>query len=68
MLGLETGDWLWKQPATSDQPQDLGYAIGARIVESYYESAADKGKAAQQIMAITDYPAFLALSGYGEKM
>ncbi len=68
MLGLETGDWLWKQPANPDQPQDLGYAIGARIVENYYDSAADKRRAAQQIMAITDYPAFLALSGYGEQM
>ena len=65
MYGNEMGDWLWSKPANSDWPQDLGYAIGARIIENYYNNAPDKPKAAMQIMAITDYPAFLKLSGYG---
>lgn len=67
MLGHDMGDWLWRKPARQDQPQDLGYAIGARIVESFYSKAPDKQKAAQEIMAITDYPAFLARSGYVER-
>lgn len=64
MLGHETGDWLWQQPGDPDQPQDVGYAMGARIVEAFYGNAPDKQEAAGRIMAIIDYPAFLARSGY----
>lgn len=64
MFGLEMGDWLWEDPANPDQPRDLGYVIGARIVETYYQNAADQGRAAMEIMAITDYPDFLERSGY----
>lgn len=64
MLGPETGDFLWSQPEDPEQPRDVGYAIGARIVETFYEQQEDKVKAAEVILGITDYPAFLALSGY----
>lgn len=64
MLGNETGDWLWKKPTDMEQPQDIGYAIGARIAGAYYESAEDKRKAVQDILGVVDYPAFLAASGY----
>jgi hypothetical protein len=33
MLGSDTGDWLWQTPSNPDQPRDVGYAIGALIVE-----------------------------------
>ena len=39
-----------------------------RIVEAFYEQAEDKRAAAQEIMAVTDYPAFLAGSGYAGKV
>jgi len=64
MLSGETGDWLWKKPTNPEQPQDMGYAMGARIVEVFYENAEDKGRAASEVMAITNYPAFLERSGY----
>jgi uncharacterized protein YjaZ len=64
MFGHEMGDWLWETPANPEQPQDMGYVIGARIVETYYERATDPGKAAMEIMSITDYPDFLERSGY----
>lgn len=67
MYGTEIGDWLWETPANPEQPQDLGYAIGARIVKTYYANAADPGKAAMEIMSITDYPGFLERSGYPEQ-
>ena len=67
MNGTEIGDWLWETPANPEQPQDLGYAIGARIVETYYLNAADPGQAAMEIMAITDYPGFLEQSGYPQQ-
>lgn len=64
MLGTEMGDWLWTDPADPEQPQDIGYAMGARIAEAYYRKADDPGRAAAEILAVTDYPAFLAASGY----
>ncbi len=64
MHGLDMGEWLWEDPSDPEMPPDLGYAIGARIVEAYYEGAPDRGTAAAEIMAITDYPAFLDRSGY----
>jgi len=67
MFGLEMGEWLWEDPSDPGIPRDLGYAIGARIVEAYYESAGDKGVAAREIMSITDYPEFLARSGYSPR-
>jgi len=67
MNGTAIGDWLWETPSNPEQPQDLGYAIGARIVETYYLNAADPGQAAMEIMAITDYPGFLEQSGYPQQ-
>jgi hypothetical protein len=64
MLGGETGDWLWRKPENPEQPQDVGYAMGARIVEAFYEGAENKGRAASEVMAIVDYPGFLERSGY----
>jgi hypothetical protein len=67
MVGTEMGDWLWQQPANPDQPRDLGYAMGSRIVEAYYRRAGGTAEAVREILAISDYPAFLARSGYGEQ-
>lgn len=64
MHGSETGDWLWRQPTDPAWPQDLGYAVGARMVESYYRQAEDPLKAMARIMAITDAAAFARESGY----
>lgn len=67
MLGEETGDWLWETPADPEQPQDVGYALGARIVGVYYEVASDKAAAVREILAVTDYETFLERSGYAER-
>jgi len=64
MLGAETGDWMWSEPADPDQPRHIGYVLGARIVAAYYETAEDKDQAIKDILAVTDYPAFLERSGY----
>lgn len=42
----------------------LGYAIGYRIVEAYYDKAENKEQAMRDILAITDPDAFLEKSGY----
>ncbi|MCL7985875.1 MAG: hypothetical protein M8872_11530 [marine benthic group bacterium] len=67
MLSTDMGDWLWAEPANPDQPPDVGYAIGARIVESFYRSSEDKEAAAAEVMGITDYEGFLERSGYRER-
>jgi hypothetical protein len=45
-------------------PIQLGYGLGYRIVEAYYDQAADKAAALQQILDIEDARAFLEQSGY----
>lgn len=53
---------------TPDKPADLGYFVGYKICQSYYEEMADKKQAVHDILNITDYPAFLAKSRYAEKL
>ncbi len=63
----EFGDWLFSQPSDPGQPRDLGYIMGALIVEAYYSHAEDKKKAIEEIVGVTDYAAFLENSKYAEK-
>ena len=67
MYGTETGDWMWSKPADPAQPPHVGYAMGFKIVESYYNNAADKSTAVKEILAVTDYKKFLQNSGYAQK-
>ena len=53
---------------TADKPADLGYFVGYRICQAYYERLADKRQAVHDILNINDYWAFLAKSGYVEKI
>jgi hypothetical protein len=68
MNGRMPGDWMWGKPADPEQPPHLGYIMGARIVESYYNRTENKEKAVQDILAITDYKGFLEKSGYGKNL
>ncbi len=67
MHNREFGDWLFSKPKDPGQPRDLGYMMGALIVESYYENAADKKKAIDEILKVTDYKEFLERSRYAKK-
>lgn len=53
---------------TAEKPADLGYFVGYRICQAYYEGLADKKQAVHDILTISDYPAFLAKSGYTQKL
>lgn len=68
MHNREFGEWLFSKPKDPDQPRDLGYIMGALIVESYYENAEDKKKAMDEILKVTDYKEFLERSHYAEKI
>jgi uncharacterized protein YjaZ len=54
----------WLNNGTPDNPGDLGYWVGYRIVKSYYEHATDKRRAFREILQMTDAKAFLAKSGW----
>ncbi len=64
MNNQHPGDWMFATPRDPDQPIDLGYAMGARMVETFYIAAADKAEAVQEIISITDFQDFMRKSGY----
>lgn len=67
MEGTDYSNWLYNGgdvTTSSTRPADLGYFVGARIVESYYRRATNKHAAIQEILCIRDYHVFLAASGY----
>lgn len=37
-------DWLYNGGTVKDKPADLGYYIGYKIAQAYYENAKDKNK------------------------
>jgi predicted Zn-dependent protease DUF2268 len=56
--------WLYNGPGTPQQPGDLGYWVGYRIVKSYYQHAPNKQVALRDIIQVQDAKAFLARSGW----
>jgi len=54
----------WIDNSTSEKPGDLGYWVGYRIVQAYYQRAPDKRRAFREILEMTDPKAFLAKSGW----
>jgi len=48
-------------------PPDVGYFIGYRIAQAYYEQAANKREAVADMLAGTDFDALLERSGYASR-
>jgi hypothetical protein len=67
MKGKDFSHWLYEGDKSRDRPSDLGYYMGYRISESYYEHAADKKKAIRDILTVTDYEKLLRESHYADK-
>ncbi len=67
MNGNDASNWLYQGDKAKAKPADLGYYIGYKIVESYYNKAKDKKQAIKDILEIKDFNAFLTASGYDEK-
>ena len=69
MAGKSWRNWIANaDQETAEKPADLGYFVGYKICQSYYEDLADKKQAVHDILNISDYPAFLAKSRYAEKL
>jgi hypothetical protein len=60
-------NWMYDYRIEKDTPTDLGYFIGAKICESYYNNATDKSKAIEDILSIMDAKKFLIESKYDKK-
>jgi hypothetical protein len=58
-------DWFYKY--NLKRPADLGYFIGYRISESYYNNSKDKKKAIKEIIEVSDPNKFLTESKYPER-
>jgi uncharacterized protein YjaZ len=63
----DVSKWLFQGDKSKDRPADLGYYMGYRIAQSYYEHAADKTRAVRDILTVRDYEAFLRDSHYADR-
>ena len=65
-----TSDWFNNVLTSKDMPSDLGYYMGYKISEAYYQNAKSKRQkrqAIRDILEIKDYYTFLEKSRYSEK-
>ncbi|HEX4604410.1 MAG TPA: DUF2268 domain-containing putative Zn-dependent protease [Candidatus Angelobacter sp.] len=61
-------DWLYNyDEAKRVGPPDLGYYMGYKIAQAYYQSARDKAAALKAIIEMRDPEKILANSGYGKR-
>ena len=64
MNNTDFSDWLYGTTKKDDRPNDLGYWMGYKIAEQYYNQAPDKKQAIYEILNIKDYTAFVKQSGF----
>jgi hypothetical protein len=64
MNEVDFSRWLYNGNKSLDRPADLGYFIGYRICEYYYNQSTDKAKAIRELLSVKDYPKLLEKSGY----
>lgn len=67
MYGTDYSRWLYSGNNSIGRPSDLGYFIGYKICEAYYENSEDKTRAVKEIIEVSDFEAFLKKSAYEEK-
>ncbi len=64
MLKNKLNKWLYNGANAKGRPADLGYYIGYKICQRYYEAAEDKDRALIDIIRMKHYKRFLKKSGY----
>ena len=60
-------NWLYNGGEMLDRPADLGYFIGFKIAQSYYQKQIDKSEAIKQLLNQKKYKNIYKESGYLEK-
>lgn len=68
LCNQNSGNWLYNYDSVKDKPGDLGYYMGYKIAQSYYEHAADKKQAVADIVEMNNPLLFLQASEYDKKM
>lgn len=63
MNGEEFTPWMYGSGGEG-RPKDLGYWLGKRIAQAYYEKADDKKKALAELLLLKDPQSILLSSGY----
>ncbi len=65
MRGSDLSHWLYGgENEATGRPADLGYFMGFRICQAYYQNAKDKKQAIVDILNAKDFERLLADSGY----
>lgn len=65
MDGEDVSQWLYNSRTTQPGiPGDLGYYMGYKICEAYYNKATDKKQAVKDMLTIQDFGRFLEQSSY----
>ncbi len=65
MQESNASDWFYNA-STESFPSDMGYYVGYKICQAYYQKAEDKAQAIKVIVEMNDYEEFLAKSNYGD--
>ena len=68
MHGSDISGWLHNGSDAKDRPADLGYYIGLKISQAYYEKSKDKKEAIRELLETHDFDQLLEASGYAEKL
>jgi hypothetical protein len=68
MNGKKFHGWLYGSKGKKEgRPNDLGYWMGYKITEAYYQNSKDKNQAINEILNIEDYKGFMMKSGFLNK-
>lgn len=68
MNGTDATKWLYEGERAKGRPADMGYYMGYRICEAFYQKAVDKSEAVRRILALNDPEGLLRESGYAAKV
>jgi hypothetical protein len=68
MNGTDLSHWLYQgDEHPPGVPADLGYYVGRKICEAYYQKAKDKKRAIRELVEMRDAAKILQGSGYAER-
>ncbi len=67
MNGNDLSRWLFNASNSGDRPADLGYYMGYKIAEHFYNKQSDKTVALKELMEIRSAADFLVRSDYANK-
>jgi hypothetical protein len=68
MGGEDASRWLYGSSRRDGRPADLGYFMGFRIAQAYYNRAKDRKQAVRDLLTSSDFEGILKASRYGEDL